>query len=116
MSHNEGENMYTYTVNDSNTIEVFVEGQEEPTLRQPHYPNQDPFETKAEAEDWAQLYISSIVDEDALYAPIGKGIAGEAKPTPEQILEMLLKRSESFGEDVPQDLTDRISALQAELA
>jgi hypothetical protein len=84
--------MYTYTVNNLNTIEVFVEGQVEPTLRQPHYPNQDPFETKAEAEDWAQLYISSIVDEDALYAPIGKGIAGEAKPTPEQIAEFKAAR------------------------
>jgi len=84
--------MYTYTVNDSNTIEVFVEGQVEPTLRQPHYPNQDPFDTKAEAEDWAQLYISSIVDEDALYAPIGKGIEGEAKPTSEQVAEFQAAR------------------------
>ena len=108
--------MYTYTVNDANTVEVFVEGQEAPMLRQPHYPNQDAFGTKAEAEEWAQLFIASMEDEDAPFAPAGKGIAGEPKPTKEQILEYLKADAEKYGDNVPQELADRSAALEAELA
>lgn len=108
--------MYTYTVNDANTVEVFVEGQEAPTLRQPHYPNQDAFDTKAEAEEWAQLYITSVTDEAAPFAPIGKGIAGEPKPTKAEILERLKKQAEGYGENVPKPLAQRIADLEAELA
>ena len=108
--------MYTYTVNDVNTIEVFAEGQEAPILRQPHYPNQDAFDTKAEAEEWAQLFIASMEDEAAPFAPIGKGIAGEPKPTKEEILERLNKQAEEYGENVPEQLAQRISDLEAELA
>jgi hypothetical protein len=108
--------MYTFTVNDANTIEVFVEGQEAPMLRQPHYPNQDAFDTKAEAEEWAQLFIASMEDEDAPFAPAGKGIPGEPKPTKEQILEMLKKQAEEYGDNVPEELAQRIADLEAELA
>lgn len=108
--------MYTYTVNDANTVEVFVEGQEPPMLRQPHYPNQDAFDTKAEAEEWAELFIASMEDEDAPYAPAGKGLAGESKPTKEQILEHLKTQAEQYGENVPEQLAERIAALEAELA
>lgn len=108
--------MYTYTVSDANTIEVFVEGQEAPILRQPHYPNQDPFDTKGEAEEWAQLFISSMEDEDAPFAPAGKGIPGEQKPTKEQLLEYLRGHAEVYGNNVPQEIADRISELEAELA
>lgn len=108
--------MYTYIVNDKNAIEVFVEGQEPPMLRQPHYPNGDPFDTKAEAEEWAELFITSMTDESAPYAPLGKGLAGHPKPTKTQILESLKKDAERFGPDIPQILADRIAALEAELA
>lgn len=108
--------MYTYTVNDANTVEVFAEGQEAPMLRQPHYPNQDAFDTKAEAEEWAQLFIASMEDEAAPFAPIGKGIAGEPKPTKEEILERLKKQAEEYGENVPEQLAKRIADLEAELA
>ena len=108
--------MYTYTVNDANTVEVFVEGQEAPTLRQPHYPNQDAFDTKAEAEEWAQLFIASMEDKEAPFAPAGKGIAGEPKLTKAEVLERLKKRAGRHGENVPQQLAERIADLEAELA
>jgi hypothetical protein len=108
--------MYTFTVNDANTIEVFVEGQEAPMLRQPHYPNQDAFDTKSEAEEWAQLFITSMTDEAAPFAPIGKGIPGEPKPTKEEILERLKKQAEEYGDNVPEQLAQRIADLEAELA
>jgi hypothetical protein len=108
--------MYTYTVNDANAIEVFVEGQEAPMLRQPHYPNQDVFDTKAEAEEWAQLFIASMEDEAAPFAPIGKGIAGKPKPTKAEILERLKEQAEGYGENVPEQLAQRIADQEAELA
>ena len=108
--------MYTYTVNDANTIEVFGEGQEAPMLRQPNYPNQDAFDTKAEAEEWAQLFIASMEDEDAPFAPIGKGIPGEPKPTKAEVFERLKKQAEEYGENVPEQLAQRIADLEAELA
>jgi len=107
--------MYTYTVNNAKTIEVFAEGQEAPMLRQPHYPNQDAFDTKAEAEQWAQLFITSMTDEAAPFAPIGKGIPGEPKPTKAEILERLKKQAEEHGENVPEQLAKRIADLEAEL-
>jgi hypothetical protein len=108
--------MYTYTVNDSNTVEVFVEGQEAPMLRQPHYPNQDAFDTKSEAEEWAQLFIAAMEDENAPFSPIGKGIPGEPKPTKEQILEQLKAQAEQYGENVPEQIASRIAELETELA
>jgi hypothetical protein len=108
--------MYTYTVNDANTVEVFVEGQEPPMLRQPHYPNQDVFDTKAEAEEWAQLFIASLESRDNPFAPVGKGIPGEPQPTDADILAMLKEQAESYGDNVPQDLADRIADLEAAIA
>jgi hypothetical protein len=108
--------MYTYKVNNSNTVEVFVEGQEAPMLRQPHYPNQDAFDTKAEAETWAQLFIASLESRENPFAPTGKGIAGEPQPTDEQILEYLNKEAEQYGENVPPHLAQRIQELEAKLA
>jgi hypothetical protein len=108
--------MYTYTVNDSNTIEVFIEGQEAPMLRQPNYPNQDVFDTKSEAEEWAQLFIASLESRENPFAPIGKGIAGQPQPTDEQILEHLKAEAQQYGENVPPQLTERIQELEAKIA
>jgi hypothetical protein len=107
--------MYTYTVSNSNTVEVFVEGQEAPMLRQPHYPNQDAFDTKAEAAEWAQLFIVAMENENAPFAPIGKGIPGGPKPTKAQILEQLKARAEIYGENVPDQFASHIAELEAEL-
>ena len=105
--------MYTYTVNDANTVEVFVKGQEAPMLRQPHYPNQDTFDTKAEAEEWAQLFIASLVDRSNLFAPIGKGVPGESQPDDLEILEHLKNEAVTYGDNVPQHLADEIARLEA---
>jgi hypothetical protein len=108
--------MHTYTINEDNTVEVFGEGATIPFLRQPHYPNGDPFDTREEAEEWAQLFIEALVNEEAPFAPIGKGIPGEPKPTKEEMLEMLKKRAEEFGENVPEQLVKRIADLEAEIS
>lgn len=108
--------MHTYTINEENTIEVFGEGRDVPFLRQPNYPNGDSFDTREEAETWAQLFIEALVNDEAPYAPIGKGIPGEPKPTKEEMLAMLKERAEEFGEDVPEQLAQRIADLEAEIS
>jgi hypothetical protein len=79
--------MYTYKIGPSNTVLVFVEGQQAPMLAQPNYPNGDAWENKNAAKAWAELFIASISDAEAPYAPIGKGIPAQQKPTPEEIAE-----------------------------
>ena len=108
--------MHKYTISENNTIEVFGEGETVPFLRQPHYPNGDAFDTREEAETWAQLFIEALVNEEAPYAPNGKGMEGESKPTKEDMLAMLKERAEEFGENVPEQLSKRISDLEAEIA
>lgn len=108
--------MHTYTINEENTIEVFGEGQDVPFLRQPNYPNGDSFDTREEAETWAQLFIEALINDEAPYAPIGKGMEGEPKPTKEEMLAMLKERAEEFGEDVPEQLAQRIADLEAEIS
>lgn len=108
--------MHTYTISEDNTIEVFGEGETIPFLRQPNYPNGDAFDTREEAETWAQLFIEALVNEAAPYAPIGKGIPGEPKPTKEEMLAMLKERAAEFGEDVPEQLAQRIADLEVEIA
>lgn len=76
---------------DNFAVRVFYEGADVPSLYQPNYPDTTPWASAAEAEEWAMLYVASVEDETAPYAPIGRGIAGEAKPTPEKIAEMKAK-------------------------
>ena len=75
-------------------VSIFYPESDVAALFQPDYPDQTPWESAAEAEEWAKLYIASIEDENAPYAPIGRGIPGEPKPTPEQIAEWEAKRAE----------------------
>jgi hypothetical protein len=107
--------MHTYTINENNTVEVFGEGKTVPFLRQPNYPNGDSFDTHEEAETWAQLSIEALVNEEAPYAPIGRGLAGEPKPTKEEILAGLREFAEEFGENIPPHLESQISDLEDEL-
>lgn len=105
--------MITYKIKTGNVVEIFQEGSSIPFLRQPHYPNGDAWESKAKAEAWAKLYVASIEDPSAPFAPIGKGLAGEPKPTKEEILSFLNAEAEKFGDNVPPQLLDEIARVQA---
>jgi len=68
----------------TNAVRVFYSDSDTPSLFQPDWPNQTPWRDTAEATAWAELYIASVEDEDAPFAPNGPGEAGKAKPTVEQ--------------------------------
>jgi hypothetical protein len=68
-------------------IHLYDDINPDPFQYQPDYPNTDKFDSYAEAEDWAKLAIKSRDPLYLFFAPNGKGIAGEAKPTERQIME-----------------------------
>lgn len=73
----------TYTVDDTTfAVRIYIEGQNEPIIYQPDWPNSTPWASHTEAELWAQLCIQAIVDNDAPYAPAGPGLPGEPKAPP----------------------------------
>jgi hypothetical protein len=75
-----------YEIEDgTNAVKVFYDDNTVPSLYQPTYPGGDAWADAAEAAAWAELYIESIVNEDAPYAPGNRGEEGRKKPTPEEI-------------------------------
>jgi len=72
---------------ETNAVKVFYENSDVASLYQPNYPDGSPWADAEDADNWAKLYIASIEDEAAPFAPAGPGMLGEPKPTPEQIAE-----------------------------
>lgn len=73
-----------YELDADNAVKVFYPDSDVASLFQPTWPNGDAWADAAEATDWAELYIASINDEAAPYAPNARGEAGAPKPTAEQ--------------------------------
>lgn len=72
----------------TNAVKVFYDDSTVPSLFQPNWPNGDAWADAAEADSWAKLYIASVTDENAPYAPNARGEQGAPKPTPEEIAAM----------------------------
>ena len=66
----------------------------EPFWYQPDYPNGDKFDSFDEAETWAKLAVKSHDPKYGYFAPNGKGLAGDAKPTEQ---ELTIKKLERMG-------------------
>ena len=73
-----------YEIDSDNAVKVFYPNSDVASLFQPTWPNGDAWADAAEATAWAQLYVASINDETAPYAPNARDEAGRAKPTAEQ--------------------------------
>lgn len=79
----------------TNAVKVFYNDDTIPSLYQPHFPNGDVWTDRAEAAAWAELYLASINDENAPYAPNARGEAGEPKvPSVEKLKELGLTDEE----------------------
>lgn len=70
---------------ENNTVELFNDSQEAPFVRQPQWPNGQPWADAAEARSWAEMFIEAIEDANAPYAPSEPGGERRAKPTAEEI-------------------------------
>lgn len=81
-----------YEVNpDTFAINIYQDGESVPFHFQPDYPNGDKFDSVEEASAWAELSIAAHSDNCLIYAPNGKGLAGEAKPDPKARENLLAK-------------------------
>ena len=70
--------MYRYEIDDNFAVFGYVDGQTEPVLFQPDYPNGDKFDSIEEADQWAKLWIESF-SPDKPFASEGKNIPGMQK-------------------------------------
>lgn len=77
-----------YTVDENFAIRIFNDGETIPFWFQPDYPNSNSFDSKEEAESWAEMAIASYTNESAFFPPNGKNIAPQPKPTAEEIAAM----------------------------
>ena len=73
-----------YELDADNAVRVFYPDSDVASLYQPTWPNGEAWTDAAEASAWAELYLASINDEAAPYAPNARGEAGAPKPTAEQ--------------------------------
>ena len=76
-----------YEIDENFAVRIFNDNENVPFWFQPDYPNGDSFDSYDEAQTWAQLAIASY-DENEPFVPIGKGLSGEPKPTPEEVAAM----------------------------
>ena len=97
----------------TNAVRVFYPDADAPSLFQPDWPDNEAWADAAEAEAWAQLYIASIEDEDAPYAPTTRGEAGKAKPTAEQRVQIEAAQAAVEAATTPEERQAAQAALRA---
>ena len=102
-----------YELDEDNAVKVFYPDSDVPSLLQPTWPNGDAWASAAEASAWAELYIASINDETAPYAPGARGEEGRAKPTAEQKAAIEAARSALEAATTPEERETAQAALQA---
>lgn len=102
-----------YELDADNAVKVFYPDSDVASLFQPTWPNGDAWADAAEASAWAELYLASINDEAAPFAPGARGEAGRPKPTAEQIATIEAARSALEAATTPEDRQAAQAALQA---
>ena len=90
---------YRIEIQEGNVVEVFNDEDSHglPFLRQPNWPNQEPWADEAEARSWAEMFVESMDSNATHYAPNGPGQERQPKPTPEQIAEWEAQRNNNLN-------------------
>jgi len=101
-----------YEIDADNAVKVFYPDSDVASLYQPTWPNGDAWADAAEAAAWAVLYLASINDEAAPYAPNARGEAGRAKPTAEQKAAIEAARATLEAATTPEERQAAQAALQ----
>jgi hypothetical protein len=102
-----------YELDADNAVKVFYPDSDVASLYQPTWPNGDAWADAAEATAWAELYLASINDEAAPFAPNARGEAGAPKPTAEQKAAIEAARATLEAATTPEDYQAAQAALQA---
>jgi hypothetical protein len=102
-----------YELDADNAVKVFYPDSDVASLYQPTWPNGDAWADAAEATAWAELYLASINDEAAPYAPNARGEAGAPKPTAEQKAAIEAAQALMQAATTPEEREAAQAALQA---
>jgi hypothetical protein len=102
-----------YELDADNAVKVFYPDSDVASLYQPTWPNGDAWADAAEATAWAELYLASINDETAPFAPGARGETGRPKPTAEQIATIEAARSALEAATTPEERQAAQAVLQA---
>jgi len=102
-----------YELDSDNAVKVFYPDSDVASLYQPTWPNGDAWTDAAEATAWAELYLASINDETAPFAPGARGETGRPKPTAEQIATIEAARSALEAATTPEERQAAQAVLQA---
>jgi hypothetical protein len=102
-----------YELDADNAVKVFYPDSDVASLYQPTWPSGDAWADAAEATAWAELYIASINDESAPFAPGARGETGRPKPTAEQIATIEAARAALEAATTPEEREAAQAALQA---
>jgi hypothetical protein len=102
-----------YEVDADNAVKVFYDNATVPSLYQPTWPNGDAWTDSTEASAWADLYIASITDETAPYAPNVRGESGAPKPTAEQKAAIEAAQSLMQAATTPEEREAAQAAIRA---
>jgi hypothetical protein len=102
-----------YELDADNAVKVFYPDSDVASLYQPTWPNGDAWADAAEATAWAELYLASINDEAAPYAPNARGEAGAPKPTAEQKAAFEAAQALMQAATTPEEREAAQAALQA---
>jgi hypothetical protein len=97
----------------TNAVRVFYPDSDVASLFQPDWPDTVAWADAAEATAWAVLYIASIEDENAPYAPTTRGEAGKAKPTAEQRAAIAAAQAQVEAATTPEERQTAQAALRA---
>lgn len=81
----------------THAVRIFEDDSDVPSIFQPDWPDTTPWANADEAIQWAELYIASVEDESAPFAPSGPNKEGEPKPTQEQIDAMRAELEQRNG-------------------
>jgi len=83
----------------TNAVRVYYGDSEVAGLYQPNWPNGVAWESSEQASEWAVMFIESIEDESAPYAPGGPGEDRTPKATQEEIDAMLAQMEPPIDEE-----------------
>lgn len=84
---------FYYSVDDNNCVFIYgFNNADKPFVRQPHWPNSDPFDTAADAEQWAIETISHMIDRSLPLARASKGAIQEVGTSLEEYLANKIKK------------------------
>lgn len=97
------------------SIHFYSDTQLNPFLIQHTYPNGEQWKDIDDAKSWADVYLAFLENSNNPHPPLSSDGDLEYDFSKKMFLKKLRLDAESFGEDVPEELANKILELEAEL-